>query len=614
MITSIVDFQPLGRRGECKPGDSLLECGRLTGVGITNLCGGKGMCHACKVKVLKGAVSEPTPTEISHFSSEELGEGWRLACQVYPSGDCSIGVPPESMTAPQRTQVEGTDIAVEPDPAVRVFKVELVGPDLTDLMADADRLIQGLQDQHGVKCLKLDGEVLRTLSTDLRSLDWDCQVAARGDEVIDVGSRPGPHLGLAADLGTTKIAGYLMDLKTGKRLAAKGVMNPQISFGEDVITRIDGALSSAGRYGEIRKAAVEALNQLACDLCSEIGSVPETILEAAVGCNTAMHHLFLGLPVRQLVTAPYVPATSMSLDWKARDLGLRIGRGAYVHMLPNVAGFVGGDHVAMLLATKAHKMKGLVLALDIGTNTEVSLIDEGRLSSVSCASGPAFEGYQIRHGMRAARGAIERVRIQGDSVALQTIDDAPPVGICGSGVLDAMSQMYRAGIIDRGGRIGEGHPRVRESGGEREFILAGEDDRGGGRSIGITQKDIRQLQLAKAAIRTGIQVLLKANFRSAEEIDKIIIAGAFGTYIDVESAVTVGMLPRLPMERYHQVGNAAGIGAQLALISSPMRREAGMLASRIRYIELAGSPQFSDVFVRACYVGDYESSHNQPVL
>jgi uncharacterized 2Fe-2S/4Fe-4S cluster protein (DUF4445 family) len=604
-----IDFQPLGRRGECEPGDSILECGRRTGVGIINLCGGKGKCHACKVKVLKGEVSEPTPAETTSFSSEEIGEGWRLACQVYPSRDCSIGVPPESMTAPQRTQVEGVDMAVEPDPPVLLYKVELAGPDLSDLRADANRLINGIHEQHGVNCRTLDGEVLRTLSTDLRSLDWECGVAVRGDEVIGVGSWPGPHLGLAVDLGTTKIAGYLMDLSTGKRLVSKGIMNPQISFGEDVITRIDGALSSATRYGEVQKAAVEALNLLARDLCGEAGFDPAQILEAVVGCNTAMHHLFLGLPVKQLVTAPYVPATSMALDWKARDLGLELSRGAYVHMLPNVAGFVGGDHVAMLLATQAYKMKGLVLALDIGTNTEVSLINEGRISSVSCASGPAFEGYQIKHGMRAARGAIERVRIDGDSVAYQTIDDAPPVGICGSGVLDAMSQMYLAGIIDRGGRIGEGHPRVRDARGEREFILAREEDREGGRAIGITQKDIRQLQLAKAAIRTGIQVLLEVNSRSADDIDKIIIAGAFGTYIDVESAVGVGMLPRRPMERYHQVGNAAGIGAQLALISSSMRREAEALASRIRYVELAGSRQFSDVFVRACYLGDYQDSN-----
>jgi uncharacterized 2Fe-2S/4Fe-4S cluster protein (DUF4445 family) len=271
---------------------------------------------------------------------------------------------------------------------------------------------------------------------------------------------------------------------------------------------------------------------------------------------------------------------------------------------------VGGDHVAMLLAVKAFDQKGLVLALDIGTNTEVSLIDNGSIASVSCASGPAFEGYQIHHGMRAARGAIERIRINGESVAYQTIEGAPPVGICGSGILDALAQMYQAEIVDRGGRIMEGHPRVGETRAGRVFVLAPEGEQEKGRELVITQKDIRQLQLAKAAIRTGIQVLLKEVGRSAGEIEEVIIAGAFGTYVDVESAVTVGMLPRLPVSRFRQVGNAAGMGAQIALISSAMRKQAERLASRIRYIELAGSPQFSRIFVQACYLGEYEEAED----
>lgn len=608
MKSCTVDFQPLGRRGECEPGSSLLECSRRAGVGIINLCGGNGKCHACRVRVLKGVVSEPTSTEASFFTPDELAQGWRLACQVTASEDCSVALPPESMTAPQRTQVEGMALTAKPDPPVLWHQVQLAAPDLSDLRADADRLIRDLRDQCRVTCHNLDSELLRTLSTDLRSMDWTCGAAVRGEEVIGVGPWPAPLLGLAVDLGTTKIAGYLLDLTTGKRVCSRGIMNPQIGFGEDVITRIDGALHSAGRYGEIRNAAVEALNRIARDLCAEAGAVPEQIAEAVIGCNTAMHHLLLGLPVKQLATAPYVPAASMALDWKAREIGLKIMAGAYVHMLPNVAGFVGGDHVAMLLATRACERKGLVLALDIGTNTEVSLIQAGRIASVSCASGPAFEGYQIKHGMRAARGAIERVRVNGDAVVIQTVDGADPIGICGSGVLDAMAQMRLAGIIDRGGRIGEGHPRVRDLGGERQFILAGEEESKSGQTLGITQKDIRQLQLAKAAIRTGIQVLLEVSSRRADEIEKVIIAGAFGSYIDVESAIAVGMLPRLPLERYEQVGNAAGTGAQMALISSSLRNEAGILASGIQYVELAASPRFSDIFVNACYVGDYEEN------
>jgi uncharacterized 2Fe-2S/4Fe-4S cluster protein (DUF4445 family) len=611
MTSYTIDFQPLGRRGECRTEDSILECSRRNGIGITNVCGGRGKCNTCKVKILEGSVSPPTPAEAGLFSSQDLRAGWRLACQVYPSGHCKIGVPPESMTSPQRTQVEGLEIDVEPDPPVRCFRVTLSAPTLSDLSADADRLIRGLDAQHGVICHNMDPSLLCRLSQDLRLWEWEAQAAVRRDEVIELARWPSLPIGLAVDLGTTKIAGYLVDLEDGKKLASRGIMNPQISFGEDVITRIDAALRSHEKSREIQKTVVEALNQLAGDLCAETGTAVEQILEMVVCCNTAMHHLLLGLPVRQLVQAPYVPAVSMALDWKTRDLGIEVAPGAYVHILPNIAGFVGGDHVAMLLAIEAYDVKGLLLALDIGTNTEVSLIHEGQIASVSCASGPAFEGYQIKHGMRAARGAIERVRINGDSVAYQTVDDAPPVGICGSGVLDAMAQMYLAGIIDRGGRLVDGHPRVRESGGEREFILVSEAEQNEAPSLVITQKDIRQLQLAKAAIRTGIQVLLEASGRSGSEIEQVIIAGAFGSYIDVESAVTVGMLPRLPLERFQQVGNAAGMGAQIALLSSARRRKAQSLASGIRYIELAGSPQFSRAFVQACSLGDYEQPVNR---
>ena len=326
--------------------------------------------------------------------------------------------------------------------------------------------------------------------------------------------------------------------------------------------------------------------------------------------NTAMHHLFLGLPVAQLALAPYVPSASMALDYKARDFGLRFASGAYVHLLPNIAGYVGGDHVAVLLALKAAGIQGLTLALDIGTNTEVSLIDGNRISSVSCASGPAFEGYQIKHGMRAGKGAIEKVRISDGEIQYQTIDAAPPVGICGSGVLDILAQMYSSGIVDKGGRILEGHPRVRDQNGYREFVLIDEKEMGGRPAIVVTQEDIRHLQLAKAAIRTGIQILLDVNDKSENEIDNIIIAGAFGSYIDLSSAITIGMLPNLPLSRYRQVGNAAGTGARLALISSAMRAESRNLASQVHYVELGTASQFNDTFIRACYLGDLKRNND----
>jgi len=598
-----IDFQPVGRRGESPAQNSLLDAARQMAVGLSGICGGHGKCQACKVRLLEGRVSDPTPSEKETFTAEQLQEGWRLACQTYPLADCKVHVPAESMTAPQRTQVEGLEITVAPEPSVRAYPVKLQESTLSNIQADDEGLLKTINREHDLSCTRTDIEVLRGFSPLLRSWNWECQALARGPEIIGVSTWQSPVLGFAADLGTTKIAGYLVDLRDGRTLASKGVMNPQISYGEDIISRIQAALSSPGVGAGLQKAAVEALNQLASDLCQEAGAAVTDIVDSVIVGNTAMHHLLLGLPVKQLVLAPFVPAASRALNCKARDAGLRIASGGYVHFLPNIAGFVGGDHVAMLLATTQVKSGGLVIALDIGTNTEVSLIDGENISSVSCASGPAFEGYHIKHGMRAARGAIEKVRMESNAVQIQTIDDAPPAGLCGSGVLDAMAQLYLAGVVDGSGRMLDGHPRARTGPDYREFVLVAEGESGAPMTVVLTQHDIRELQLAKAAIRTGIQVLLATNGRKEEELDQVIIAGAFGSYIDVASAVAIGLLPRLPLERFRQVGNAAGMGAKLALISSTQRMKAQTLASQVKYVELGSAPQFSETFLNACSLG-----------
>jgi uncharacterized 2Fe-2S/4Fe-4S cluster protein (DUF4445 family) len=360
----------------------------------------------------------------------------------------------------------------------------------------------------------------------------------------------------------------------------------------------------------MQQLAMQAITELVTDLCAQVKATPQDIVDAVIVGNTAMHHLLLRLPVEQLVMAPYVPAVSSALDVKARDIGLRLAAGAYVHLLPNIAGYVGADHVAMILGTEVWKARGVVLALDIGTNTEICLVNNGEMTSVSCASGPAFEGAHITHGMRAAAGAIERLRLLDDRVEYHTIAGAPPVGLCGSGILDALAQLYLHGVVDRNGRMGE-HPRVRTDNAQREFVLISEEERAGGAAITITQHDVRELQLAKGAVRTGIQALLEANRLSNEDIDEVIIAGAFGSYIDVSSAIAIGMLPSLPLERFRQVGNAAGTGARLALISRVQRLEADSIARRVRYIELAAVPNFQDLFSQAMYLGEYRVLHNQ---
>ena len=600
-----IDFEPVGRRGECRDNESLLACARRLGVGIISLCGGKGTCHSCKVQILTGNVSQPTSNELEVFSSQELKDGWRLACQTYPISDCKVSVPAESVTTPQRIQVEGLEITVHPEPLVRAYRLQLPPPSLSDPRADADRLLQVLNQQHQLRCSQVDIDALRILSPRLRSWNWQCQATVRNDEVIALSPWPSPQLGLAIDLGTTKIAGYLVDLSDGRTLAAKGIMNPQISYGEDIVSRITSIIDSPAKSAKLQKLVVDGLNELANNLCTEVGAKTAEIVEAVVVGNTAMHHLFLGLPVRQLAYSPFVPAVSRALDVKAPDLGLHMASGAYVHLLPNIAGFVGADHVAMLLATELWQAEEPTVAIDIGTNTEVSLVNSGEITTVSCASGPAFEGGHIKDGMRAASGAIERLRIANDSIQYQTIDGVPPVGICGSGIVDAMAQLYLVGIIGKNGRMKDKHPRLRIHKKQPEFVLVSEAERDGHSAIVITQQDVRELQLAKAAIRTGIQVLLETKGCSEEEIKRVIIAGAFGTYINVSSAITIGMLPSLPLDRFRQVGNAAGIGAKLALVSGSKRAKAQKIASRVHYIELATAPNFMSTFSQASYIGRY---------
>lgn len=614
-VSYTVDFQPLGRRGQAREGESLLDCARRLGIGIVSVCGGRGKCQACKVQVVKGSVSQPTSSDRETFTEAELANGWRLACQAYPGSNCRVGIPADSMAAPQRTQVEGLQTTVAPEPSVRDYQVELAVPSLDEYQGDADSLLAALDREHGLQCRRVDVGVLRSLSPLLRSWHWRCQASVRDDEVISVAGWSSPVLGLAVDLGSTKIAGYLVDLASGRTLSARGIMNPQISYGEDIVSRLTRVMENPEEAVQLKEAVVGAINDLAADLCHDIGGETDRIVDAVIVGNTAMHHLFLGLPVRQLALSPFVPTVSQSLDVKARDIGLRAAPGAYIHLLPNIAGYVGGDHVAMLLATEAFEAEDLTVALDIGTNTEVSVIEHGYISSVSCPSGPAFEGGQIRDGMRAASGAIERLRIENDMVQYHTIDDVPPVGICGSGVLDAVAQLYLAGILNERGRMRDDHPRVRTRQGLREFVIVPDSQRANGAEVVLTQADVRQLQLAKAAIRSGIQILLDVRDRREEEIRNVIIAGAFGTYIDLHSAIAMGLLPSLPHDRFKQVGNAAGAGSRLALVSLHKRAQARDLASRVNYVELGSAPGFTEAFVAAGYLGRFRirDGKRQPI-
>ena len=344
-----IEFEPGGWRGQCPIDQPLLEAAHQLGLDLVSLCGGKGTCHRCKIQVLTGHVSSPTPSEQQSLSLQELKDGYRLACQTYPLGDCKLRVPPEALAALQRAQVESLEVPVSPESPVRAYHLELPSPSLSDLQADAERVLQMLEQLHQVRCSAIDIDVLRTLSPRLRSWNWQAQASVRGNEVVAIGPWPSRQLGLAIDLGTTKIAGYLLDIDSGQTLSALGIANPQITYGEDVITRITRARDSLSEDARLQELVVDALNRLAADLCAAINAETEQIVEAVIVGNTAMHHLLLRLPMEQLAVAPFLPAVSEALDIKARDTGLCIAPGAYVHLLPNIAGFVGADHVAMLM-------------------------------------------------------------------------------------------------------------------------------------------------------------------------------------------------------------------------------------------------------------------------
>jgi uncharacterized 2Fe-2S/4Fe-4S cluster protein (DUF4445 family) len=587
-----VDFEPLGRRAQVARETTLLEAARQAGVGLNAICGGAGACGACRVRVVAGKVSPPAKVE-----GEAVAGGFRLACQTRALGDVRVDVPPDSITAPQRVQIEGRERPVEFDPTVRVFDVTLAPPSLGDLRADTTRLRAALQRQ-GKGRVEFDHDVLRQLSVLLRENDWRVRIVAKGDEVIAVMPADVSPLGLAVDVGTTKLAAYLVDLESGEALAATGAMNPQIAYGEDVMARI--AYAMEGRERELQHVLVDKLNGLVGELCAQAGRERLEIAEAVLVGNTCMHHLALGLPVTSLGLAPYVPVLSDACDVKARDMGLSVAPGASVHLLPNIAGFVGADHVAMILATAIHETGEITVGLDIGTNTEIVLAVGGRLLSCSCASGPAFEGAHIRDGMRAAPGAVERVRLVGERVEYQTIDDAPPVGICGSGILDGVAEMLRVGVLQSSGALVEGsHPRVRGAGRPAEFLVVPAGERGAPRDLAITRKDVNEIQLAKAAIRAGVEVLLGEAGLEAEQVERVVVAGAFGTYLSVGSALAIGMFPPLPRERFVQVGNAAGMGARLALVSRRCREAAGEIARRVEYVELTTHPRFVERYTAA---------------
>lgn len=611
-----VHLQPIGRRIQIHKNQTILEAAQLAGVEINSVCGGVGVCESCRIRLSKGTLSDLTLDEENSFSPDEIQQGFRLACQAYPLSDVIIDIPPESLSTPQRLQLESQQKANEIDPIVKRYPLEIPPPSIEDLRSDLTRLRSAIR--QSIANFEVDYSVIQKLPWLCRSSEWNVHPIFHQSKLIQL--LPAiPHsriLGLAVDIGTTKVAAYLVDLESGDILAQAGSMNPQIAFGEDVISRISYLINHPEQKNDsaknlLHQRIIEGLNKLINKMLAEINDPSlssENIVDAVIVGNTAMHHLFAGLPVEQLGLSPYVPAVSEALYISAKELGLSIAPSALIYLPPNIAGYVGADHVAMLLPTiypyysDPNKKHSNVMAIDIGTNTEISLLHHQQITSCSCASGPAFEGAHIQFGMRAAPGAIEKVQITPEKrILYKTISDQDPVGICGSGILDAIAEMYFAGLIDSKGMFLNTHPNMRIQGRTMEFVLVPASKSGHHQEILLTRRDVNEIQLAKGAIRAGINILLSEAGLEPHDLDAFIIAGAFGTYIDVRSAMKIGMFPFLPLEKCHQVGNAAGAGARQMLLSKRYRQIASELAEQVHYIELSNHPKFSDEFSKSLF-------------
>ncbi len=623
----LVIFQPSGRRGEIEEGKTLREAAVELGVEIESICGGKQTCGKCKVQVQEGFFEKygvnskmenltgVLETEKKKLKVGEIDSNHRLACAAHVKGPVVLFVPEESRGGGQIVRKGAREIKVKIAPPISKHYVELEPPTLHDPTGDFERLLAELGDTHGLKNLKVDYDVLRTMPNVLRDAEWKVTVTTWGSEIIRV--EPGlveNSYGLAVDIGTTTVVGYLTDLHSGKVVAVDSMMNPQVAYGEDVMSRITYAMSHEDGLSKMNQVIIEGLNKIVKNATESAGLTPEDVLEMVMVGNTAMHHIFLNIDPTHVGLSPFPPTLHESVDVKARNLGIKIGRAANAHVLPIEAGFVGADNVGVLIATEPYKQSKIALTIDIGTNGEILLGNKERILSTSCATGPAFEGAHIKHGMRAAPGAIERLRINPKDYEVEFkvigkedwhthLEEVGARGICGSGIIEGVAEMFKAGIIKKTGNFNKDlldvteRMKVGEDG--PEFVIAKKEETAIGKDITITIGDIRAVQLAKGAMYSGTKILMKGF--GTDIIDKVILAGAFGSYIDKEAAMVIGLFPDCDLKNVLAVGNAAGDGARMALINAAKRKEANEASRRIKYVELTVDPDFQNEFMYAMH-------------
>ncbi|WP_171121481.1 MULTISPECIES: ASKHA domain-containing protein [unclassified Ruegeria] len=634
----LVVFTPSGKRGHFPVGTPVLTAARQLGVDLDSVCGGRGICSKCQitpsygefpkhgVSVSEGALSEWNAVEQRYDDKRGLKPGRRLGCQATVQGDVVIDVPPESQVHRQVVRKAAAARAITMDPATRLYFVVVEEPDMHSPTGDLERLERALREQWKIDAVTADLSLMAKLQPVLRKGKWEVTVAVHKghkDEVAQIVEIwPGLHeqglYGLAIDLGSTTVAAHLTDLETGEVKASSGLMNPQIRFGEDLMSRVSYAMMNPGGDAEMTRAVREAINDLTTSIADEAGIDAALIVETVFVCNPVMHHLLLGLDPVELGQAPFALATSESMSLPAREMDLtKMNPRAQVYILPCIAGHVGADCAAVALSEEPGKSEDLVLIVDVGTNAEILLGNTTRVLACSSPTGPAFEGAQISSGQRAAPGAIERIEIDpitkeprfriigsdkwSDEDGFdQDIATTGITGICGSGIIEAVAEMRIAGLLDESGLIGSaeqtGTTRCIPEGRTHSYLIHDASAEGGPR-ITVTQGDIRAIQLAKSALYAGARLLMDE--MQVDTVDRVVLAGAFGAHISTKHAMVLGMIPDAPLDKVSSAGNAAGTGARVALCNIGSRKEIERVVREITKVETAIEPKFQDHFVAA---------------
>ncbi len=628
----LIVFTPSGKRGRFPLGTPVLQAARSLGVDIDSVCGGRAICGRCQINVGEGEFAKhgisSAADHVSAFSQVEvrydklrgLASGRRLSCQTKIAGDLVIDVPPESQVHKQVVRKEADTRAIELDPATKLYFIEVEEPDMHKPSSDLERVFIALKEQWDVENITTELPIIAALQSTLKKGEWKitCAVYSRapggGNRLVSIW--PGFHdkaFGIAIDVGSTTIAAHLTNLSTGEVVASAGLMNPQIRFGEDLMSRVSYVMMNPGGEVEMTTAIRVALQQLAEEVGRQAAVDLNDIMEVVLVGNPVMHHLFLGIDPTELGGAPFALATGLPLTFPAREMDFKLNQGAYAYVLPCIAGHVGADAAGMVLSEAPHESDEIMLCVDVGTNAEIVLGSKARLLACSSPTGPAFEGAQISSGQRAAPGAIERLRI--DPITLEpryrvigcelwsdepgfeeAIASTGVTGICGSGIIEAVAEMYLAGIISQDGLVDGAlaaqSPRIESFKRTFNYVI-----RDGNQTIRVTQNDVRAIQMAKAALYAGVRLLMDK--LEIQSVGKIRLAGAFGSHIDMKYAMVLGLIPDCDLARVQSAGNAAGTGARIALLNKAARDEIEAVVRRIEKIETAVEPMFQQHFVEA---------------